>query len=89
METIITTFRSIFRGPMGAFDTYSNMRYKHPKTHNFFLFYGIAAFILVAGKGMEKFTFFESKASAYEAKRRAARYYIPYFIRGYHYKFPV
>jgi hypothetical protein len=43
--------------------------------------------IMFLGKGVEKLSA-STEAASYEQARRARRFYIPYFVAGYKFRFP-
>ena len=81
--------RAIMRVPMGVFDEYRALCFKQPRMMNFWMMNCIMVAILFFGKGVEKLSVGGGHAGAYEAQRRARRFYVPYFIAGYNFRFPV
>lgn len=79
--------RGVLRVPMGVFDEYRALCFKHPKFMNFYLLYVGTFFVLFLGKGVEKLTM-RGEANTYEFKRRASRLFIPYWLVGYQWRFP-
>lgn len=80
--------REIMRLPLGVFDQYRALAFKQARTMNFVMMYtGIVA-VLFFGKGFEKIAVAGGEQAAYESRRRAHRFFIPYFIAGYKWRFP-
>jgi len=48
--------RGVFRAPMGLFDEYRALGFKHPRKFNYYMFYMAGMLIMFAGKGVEKIT---------------------------------
>lgn len=82
--------REIMRVPMGAFDEYRALCFRQPRAMNFYMMYMTMFALLFIGKGVEKFALYTTgHQAAYEQGRRARRFYVPYFIAGYQWRFPV
>jgi hypothetical protein len=79
--------RSIFRAPMGVFDTLSAYRFSYPRAMNFFMMYGCIFFTLFLGKGYEKMTM-RGKQGEWENARRSRRFFMPYSLVSYKWRFP-
>ena len=45
---------SIARVPLGMFDKYRQLAFKHPRTMNFYMMYMGLVGVLLVGKGVEK-----------------------------------
>ena len=81
--------REIFRVPMGVFDEYRALCFKQPRAMNFWMMnVGVIA-LLFFGKGIEKMAVGSNHQAGYETARRARRFFVPYFIAGYQWRFPV
>ncbi len=81
--------REIVRVPLGMWDEYRALCFKQPRAMNFWMMNAFLITILFLGKGVEKLSITSNHASAYEASRRAHRFYIPYFFADYRWRFPV
>jgi hypothetical protein len=80
--------RSICRVPMGVFDEYRALYFKHPRTMNFFMLYTTVAVFLFFGKGFEKLAL-QAEQTKWENSRRLRRAFIPYSLVSYKWRFPV
>ena len=74
---------------MGVFDEYRALCFKYPRAMNY-LMMNLGLFsVLYFGKGIEKMNVNHSgNQRAYESSRRAHRFYVPYFIANYKWRFP-
>ena len=81
--------REIFRVPMGIFDSYRALCFTTPRAMNFYMMTVGWVAMLFFGKGMEKIAIRGSEHTRYEGYRRARRFYIPYFLASYKFRFPV
>ena len=81
--------REICRVPMGAFDEWRALCFKQPRVMNYVMMNMALVFILFAGKGVEKMCINTGHQAAYESKRRAQRFFMPYFLVSYKWRFPV
>ena len=81
--------REIFRGPMGVFDTYRALCFTKARTMNFYMMNCGLVAALFFGKGIEKVSILGNHKTGYETSRRAHRFFIPYFLVGYKWRFPV
>ena len=79
--------RNIFRVPMGIFDEYRALGFKQPRMMNFYLMYFGLFWILFLGKGVEKLSM-RGEQNDYETKRRLRRFFIPYSVCNYKWRFP-
>ena len=79
--------RSFFRVPMGVFDEYRNLSFKYPRAMNFFMTYSIIVAIMYFGKGFEKMAM-QGEQSSHEWNRRARRFFMPYSLVSYKWRFP-
>lgn len=80
--------REIVRVPLGAFDHYRAFAFKQPRAMNFIMMYTGFVFVLFAGKGFEKLGANQGTKAAYEYRRRAHRFFVPYFLASYNWRFP-
>ena len=79
--------RQVFRAPMGIFDEYRALCFKSPRAMNYYMMnMGLVA-VLFFGKGIERLAMY-GESTKYESARRARRFYIPYFMAGYKFRFP-
>ena len=88
METFVYGLRSVCRVPMNVGNSYRAYYLKHPRTVNFFSIYFLAMGVLLITRGAEKFTF-RGATDVYELKRRARRFFVPYWMTSYRWRFPV
>ena len=79
--------RSIFRVPMGVFDEYRALAFKYPRAFNFWYLYCMCAAVMFLGKGFEKLAV-QSDQTNYEWRRRARRFFMPYSVVSYKWRFP-
>ena len=79
--------RQILRVPMGMFDEYRALCFKSPRLMNFLMMYTGLVALLFFGKGIEKLCV-QGEASRYEQARRARRFYLPYFLASYKFRYP-
>jgi hypothetical protein len=80
--------RSLLRGPTSVFELYKTQTHSNPKKHNMFLLLGSMFGVLVIGQGAEKIVCKHPLQGRIDAKRLAARSYVPYFIAGYQWNYP-
>ena len=80
--------REIARVPMSVFDEYRALCFKQPRAMNFWMMNMGFIAVLFLGKGVEKLAIKGSAADKYETARRARRFFIPYFLAGYKFRFP-
>ena len=80
--------REIFRVPMGAFDEYRALCFKQPRAMNFLMMNMILISFIFFGKGLEKLSVAGNQAQAYESSRRVRRFFVPYFLCNYEWRFP-
>lgn len=81
--------REIARVPMSVFDEYRAFGFKKPRLHNFYMMYMGFIAVMVFGKGMEKIAARDAKdARNWETQRRLHRFFIPYSIASYKWRFP-
>ena len=73
---------------MGAFDEYSALRFKYPRAMNFWMMNVGMFAIMFFGKGIEKLSM-QGHQTTYETARRARRFYVPYFLASYKWRFPL
>ena len=81
--------REIMRVPMGVFDEYRALCFKQPRWMNFYMMNMAMLAFLFLGKGVEKLCLAGGPKSTYETSRRARRFFIPYFLASYKWRFPV
>ena len=74
---------------MGIFDQYRGLCFSSPRLMNFYMMNMVWISMLFFGKGMEKIALTGGDNIRYESFRRARRFYIPYFIAGYKFRFPL
>ena len=83
------SFRRIMAIPLYAFDSVRAGLQANPKPGNYMFMMTSFVVILMVGNGADKLTTkWGSVANSYETYRRVNRYFIPYFIADYRYKFP-
>lgn len=81
--------RDIMRVPLGVFDQYRAFAFKQPRTMNFIMMYTGFVAVLFFGKGFEKIgANWGSQQGRYESNRRARRFFVPYFLVSYKWRFP-
>ena len=79
--------RQIVRVPLGVFDEYRALCTKSPRMMNFFMMYTGMLAMLYFGRGIERLCM-AGEATRYEETRRARRFYVPYFLASYKFRFP-
>ncbi|CDW85797.1 UNKNOWN [Stylonychia lemnae] len=80
--------RKIVRTPMSVFDQYRSLCFTSPRLMNFYMLYASFFFALFLGKGYEKIVF-QGKHVEHERDRRFRRFFIPYSLVSYKWRFPV
>jgi hypothetical protein len=80
--------REIVRVPLGVFDQYRALAFKQARTMNFVMMYTGFVAVLFFGKGFEKIAVTGGEQTTYESNRRARRFFIPYFLASYKWRFP-
>ena len=81
--------RQIFRMPMSLFDKYRGLCLTSPRLMNFFMMNIVWISFLYFGKGMEKLALYSGENARYERSRKARRFYVPYWLASYNFRFPV
>lgn len=56
---------------------------------NFYMMNMIWISFLFLGKGMEKLALYSGESTRYESSRKAKRFYIPYWLASYKFRFPI
>ena len=82
------SLRRFFSMPLVAFDWVRIGMHNNPKSGNYTMMMASFAAIFVIGNGADKFTTSNNIAGTYDRLRRLNRYYVPYFLADYSYKFP-
>ena len=86
--TYANSARRFMSMPLLAFDWVRNGMLANPRTGNYTMMYTCFLVIFTIGNGAEKLTCNGNIASKYEKLRKANRFYLPYFISDYRFKFP-
>ena len=81
--------REIMRVPMGMFDVYRSLCFKQARLMNFWMMNLALMSFLFLGKGVEKMSVAGGPLAVYESARSAKRFYVPYFLTSYRWRFPV
>ena len=82
------SLRRFFAMPLVAFDWVRIGMNNNPRSGNYVMMMSSFVAILIVGNGADKMTTAGGLASKYESYRRANRYFVPYFMAGYQYRFP-
>ena len=75
--------------PMGIFDEFRALGFRQPRAMDYWMMNCCLLAFLFFGKGIEKLSVGTGHATAYEAARKAHRFYLPYLIADYRWRFPV
>ena len=79
--------RNIIRAPLGIFDKYFAMNHLHPKWMNFYMLYMSMFLVLFLGRGVENL-YMRGRHNDWERNRRIHRWFVPYSIKNYKWRFP-
>ena len=74
--------------PLLAFDWVRQTSLSNPRQMNYVVMWTSLVVIMTVGNGADKLTTSGGVATQYEKFRRANRYFMPYFIADYKFKFP-
>ena len=82
------SLRRFMAQPLYAFDWVRNGVQNNPRTGNAAMLFSSFAAIFILGNGAEKLTCKQGVTKQYEQLRKANRYFVPYWVADYSYKFP-
>ena len=80
--------RRFLASPLVLFDTTRNFMQSNPKTANYTMMWTSFGVLLLIGNGAEKLTVRGGVKSQYERYRMANRFFIPYWMADYNFRFP-
>ena len=82
------TLRRFMAQPLVGFDWVRQMMANNPRTANTMMMMSMFATIFALGNGAEKMICGSGVTQQYEKLRKANRYFVPYWVADYSYRFP-